>query len=68
VTIDAALAKRTRLRGMDTELRIEAFNLLNEPAFANPASVVGTASAGTITSLMPFTPMRQIQLSLKVKF
>jgi hypothetical protein len=67
-TIDASVSKRTRLARTVTELRIEAFNLLNQPVFANPASVVGTASAGTITSLMPFTPMRQIQFALKVTF
>lgn len=67
-TIDAALAKFTRVASVDTEVRIEAFNLLNSPAFANPANTIGSATAGTISSLMPFTPMRQIQLGLKVRF
>ncbi len=67
-TIDAALAKLTTVGAVETELRIEAFNLLNSPAFANPATNIGSANAGTISSLMPFTPMRQIQLGLKVRF
>ena len=67
-TIDAALAKLTRVGAVETELRIEAFNLLNSPAFANPANTIDSANAGTISSLMPVTPMRQIQLGLKVRF
>ena len=67
-TIDAALAKFTRVASVDTEFRIEAFNLMNSPVFANPATTIGSANAGTISSLMPFTPMRQIQLGLKVRF
>jgi hypothetical protein len=67
-TIDAAVTKLTRLGRADTELRVEAFNLLNSPVFANPASTIGLGNAGTISSLMPFTPMRQIQLAAKVKF
>lgn len=67
-TIDAALAKLTRLGRAETELRIEAFNLLNHPVFANPASTIGAANAGTISSLMPFTPMRQLQFAFKARF
>jgi hypothetical protein len=68
-TLDAALIKQTRFGHIDTELRIEAFNLLNHPVFANPvSSSIGTANVGTITSLMPNTPMRQVQLGLKVRF
>jgi hypothetical protein len=67
-TIDAALAKLTRVGRLDTEVRLEAFNLLNHPVFANPASTMGSSTAGTISSLQPFTPMRQLQLALKVRF
>jgi hypothetical protein len=42
--------------------------VLNDPVFANPASTIGTANAGTISSLMPVTPMRQLQLGFKVRF
>jgi hypothetical protein len=67
-TIDAALLKHTRIAGVDTEFRLEAFNLLNHPVFANPASTLGSANFGTISSLMPFTPVRQLQLGAKVQF
>lgn len=68
LTVDAALAKLTRVGAVDTELRVEAFNLLNSPAFANPVSNIGSPNAGTISSLMPSTPMRQIQFVVKVRF
>ena len=67
-TIDAALVKLTRFGAVDTEVRLEAFNVLNHPTFANPASNFQAGNAGTISSLMPFTPMRQLQLGLKVRF
>jgi hypothetical protein len=67
-TVDAAIAKRTRVGAAETELRLEAFNLFNRPVFANPASTIGAAGAGTITRLMPFTPMRQLQLAARVRF
>jgi hypothetical protein len=67
-TIDAALMKLTNVAGVETELRLEAFNLLNHPVFANPATTIGSANVATISSLMPFTPMRQLQIGLKVRF
>jgi len=67
-TIDAALAKHTTIGKVGTEIRIEAFNLLNHPVFANPAATIGSSNAGTISSLMPFTPMRQLQVGAKVRF
>jgi hypothetical protein len=67
-TIDATLVKLTRVAALETEVRLEAFNLLNHPVFANPASTIGAANAGSISSLMPSTPMRQLQLGLKVRF
>jgi hypothetical protein len=67
-TVDAALGKLTRFGSVDTEVRLEAFNVLNHPTFANPASNFQASNAGTISSLMPFTPMRQLQLGLKVRF
>jgi TonB dependent receptor len=67
-TIDAALVKLTSFGPVETEVRLEAFNLLNHPVFGNPASTIGSGNAGTISSLMPFTPMRQLQLGLKVRF
>jgi hypothetical protein len=63
----AALAKLTTIDRLDTEIRLEAFNLLNHPVFANPASTIGAANAGTISSLMPLTAMRQLQVGIKVR-
>ena len=67
-TVDAAVAKLTTIGRVQTEIRFEAFNLFNHPVFANPASTIGSANAGTISSLMPFTPMRQLQIGLKIQF
>ncbi|WP_162271363.1 TonB-dependent receptor [Luteitalea pratensis] len=67
-TIDASVGKLTRVGRVETEFRVEAFNLLNQPAFANPASTIGTGNVGTISSLLPFTPMRQLQFVLKARF
>ena len=67
-TIHASIGKLTRIGPVETELRVEAFNLLNQPAFANPASTIGTGNVGTISSLLPFTPMRQLQFVLKARF
>ena len=36
--IDASIIKRTKIGRFDTEIRIEAFNVLNHPQFANPES------------------------------
>ena len=67
-TLDLALIKVTRFGRFDTELRAEAFNALNHPTFNNPNTQLGSSTAGVISSLLPLTPMRQIQLSMKVKF
>jgi len=66
--VDASLIKVTRVGRVETEFRVEAFNLLNHPAFALPNSAIGNSAAGTISALLPGTPMRQIQFGLKVKF
>ena len=53
---------------INTEFRVEAFNLLNHPQFANPANTIGIGNVGTISSLLPSTPMRQLQFMLKARF
>ena len=53
------------LRAQRIELRAEAFNLLNTPAFSNPDGVVGSPSFGSITAA--FDP-RVIQLAVKYGF
>ncbi len=73
--IDASLIKNTKFGRYTTEFRIEAFNLLNHPQFANPNTVVGNAAYGTISAMLSSpscslcgTTERQVQLALKVRF
>jgi hypothetical protein len=73
--IDASLIKNTKFGRYATEFRIEAFNLLNHPQFANPNTQIGNAAVGTITAMLSSpscslcgTTERQVQLGVKVKF
>lgn len=73
--IDMSLTKNTKVGRMNTEFRIEAFNVLNHPQFGNPNTTLGAAGAGTITAMLSNpscslcgTTARQVQLGLKVKF
>jgi hypothetical protein len=71
---DLAVHKSFPFRSGETapriEFRAEAFNITNTPQFNNPASAIGTPSAGTITSAgSPISfqrTSRQIQLALKL--
>lgn len=70
INTDFSLGKRTRVGGLreDAELafRIEFYNALNKAQFANPGTILGTASFGVITqtSIAP----RLIQFGLKYLF
>jgi hypothetical protein len=72
--IDMSLVKNTKFRRLDTELRIEAFNVLNHPQFGQPNGQLGNAAFGTITAaanpqcVTCGTSERQLQLALKVRF
>lgn len=74
--IDMSLIKRTRIARFDTEIRIEAFNVLNHPQFApRPNSNIDSPGVGTITSMLPNpscalcgTTERQVQIGVKVRF
>ena len=74
--IDMSLIKRTRIGRFDTELRLEAFNVLNHPQFApRPNSNINSAAVGTISSMLPNpscalcgTTERQVQLGVKMRF
>jgi carboxypeptidase family protein len=72
--VDMSLIKNTRFGGVDTELRVEVFNLLNHPQFAQPNGQLGNAAFGTITQMSNpscgtcGTSERQIQLAFKVRF
>ena len=73
--IDASLIKNTRVGHVEHELRIEAFNVLNHPQFAQPNGQIGNAAVGRISAMLSNpscalcgTTERQIQLAMKVKF
>jgi hypothetical protein len=72
--IDFSLIKNTKIGKMDSELRLETFNVLNHNQFANPNGQLGNAAFGTISALTSGpcgtcgTSERQIQLAFKVKF
>jgi hypothetical protein len=73
--IDASLIKNTKIGRATTEIRIEAFNVLNHPQFANPNTTIGNAAVGTISAMLSSpscslcgTTERQVQLGLKVRF
>lgn len=72
--VDLSLVKNTKIGPVDTEFRIEAFNVFNHPQFGPPARTFGNADFGRITaSASPScqtcgTSERQIQFGLKVRF
>jgi hypothetical protein len=75
VNLDASLIKNTNFGRLHTEFRVEAFNVLNHPQFANPNTTIGNAAVGTISAMLSSpscslcgTTARQVQLGLKVKF
>ena len=56
--IDFAIVKNTRIRERFlTEFRCELFNAFNSPQFAAPASTLGVAGVGVISSLLYSTPI-----------
>jgi len=73
--IDASLIKNTRIGRVETEFRVEAFNVLNHPQFGNPNTTLGNAAFGTISAMLSNpscsvcgTVERQVQLGVKVRF
>jgi hypothetical protein len=73
--IDASLIKNTKIGRFNTEVRIEAFNVLNHPQFAQPNGTIGNAAVGSISSMLSSpscslcgTTERQVQVGVKVKF
>jgi hypothetical protein len=67
--LDISLVKVTRFRErLEHQLRVEFFNALNHPQFAAPGATIGAASAGVISSLLFNTPMRQVQIAMKLSF
>jgi Carboxypeptidase regulatory-like domain len=73
--IDFSMIKNTKLGPVGSELRLEVFNVLNHPQFANPNGVYGTSAFGTISAMLASpscalcgTTERQVQLAVKLKF
>jgi carboxypeptidase family protein len=73
--VDLSLIKNTKLGRVNSELRVEVFNLLNWAQFNNPNGQLGNAAFGTISSIVASpscatcgTTERQIQLAVKLKF
>lgn len=65
--IDLNLGKKFKFReSRYVMFRAEAFKALNHPQFIIPASTIGSAGGGSITSTA--RPARQIQLALKLVF
>ena len=73
--IDASVIKNTKIGPVTSELRLEIFNLLNHPQFANPNGQLGNAAFGTISAMLASpscalcgTTERQMQVAVKLKF
>jgi hypothetical protein len=73
--IDFSAIKNTKIGGVQTEVRLEAFNILNHAQFANPNAQLGNSAFGTISAMLASpscatcgTTERQVQLGFKVKF
>lgn len=67
--IDMGLHRVFRLpieRRTTLDFRLEAFNLVNHPQFANPGAVIGTTTAGVVTSTSQIN--RQVQFALRLEF
>ncbi|HKX31314.1 MAG TPA: TonB-dependent receptor, partial [Blastocatellia bacterium] len=67
--LDLSLVKVTRFRErFESQFKVEFFNALNHPQFAAPGNTIGSGSAGRISALLFNSPMRQIQLAMKLSF
>jgi hypothetical protein len=65
--VDVSVSKTTRLtEGTSLDLRAEAYNISNTPAFRNPARDLSGSDFGEITRTRGGP--RVIQLSLKLRF
>jgi hypothetical protein len=64
--VDVAVSRRIPLQhGTALDVRVEAFNVLNTPAFGNPNGVLGSSGFGSITTA---GDPRVIQLAVKYAF
>jgi hypothetical protein len=66
--LDASLEKDTKFEHINAEFRAEFFNVTNNPHFSMPDMARQDAAFGTITSVIPSPPQREIQLAVKISF
>ncbi|HJZ70841.1 MAG TPA: hypothetical protein VKE51_03825, partial [Vicinamibacterales bacterium] len=73
--IDFSTIKNTTIGNVQTEVRLEVFNILNHPQFDRPNGQLGNPTFGTISAMLASpscalcgTTERQVQLAFKVKF
>ena len=65
--MDASIIRNFRLMHTKTlQVRLEAFNLFNNPIFNDPSTTLTSATYGAITSTRK--PMRELQLGVKFVF
>jgi hypothetical protein len=68
--VDATLSRRFPIRDrLDMQLRLEAFNVMNHPNFANPGTLsINSGSFGRITSIASGSNPRLFQAAAKFTF
>lgn len=67
VQLDATLKKVFQIHeSVNTELRLEGFNVANHTTFANPSATIGTGSTGSVTSTL--NANRTLQAAIKINF
>jgi len=66
---DIGIFKNTRfLERFEHQIRFELFNAFNHPQFGGPGTSIGSANAGVIGGLLFGSPMRQMQIAMKLSF
>jgi carboxypeptidase family protein len=65
-SVDASIIRNFRMWNKTLQFRLEAFNALNNPIWADPNTTLTSPLYGTITSTRK--PMRELQLGLKFVF
>jgi hypothetical protein len=66
--LDSSLEKFTKFERLDTEFRVEMFNVTNTPHFSMPDMARQDAAFGTIANTVLSPPQREMQFALKINF
>jgi len=67
VQLDTTLKKIFQIHeALNTEFRLEAFNVANHTTFANPGATIGTSSTGVVSSTL--NSNRTLQAAIKLNF